>query len=161
MAQPSIPKSPVSKARQVLASCLLAALLVQIGMFFVGLLVPVRRIESLWGKSFEDRQMAVCQPARVLTQLADQFPIDAKIYMTDPQLLLHWNSVYFFYPRLVTVTMTNRGYRTHEAYAAWNERPTDDWLISNGFTHVLSYKNNALQIRPIQPAAHPGNDASR
>lgn len=161
MPQQFIPKDPVSKFRHVVASCLLAALLVQIGMFFIGLLVPVHRIEMLWGKSFDDRQMAVSQPARVLTQLAKQFPINAKIYMTDPQLLLHWNSVYFFYPRLVTVTMTNGEYRSHEAYAAWNERPTDDWLISNGFTYVLSYKNNTLQVRQLQSAAHPPNDASR
>jgi len=156
MPQQSNPPSPVSKACRILAGCLLAALLVQIGMFFIGLLVPVRRIEMLWGKSFEDRQMAVCQPARVLTQFADQFPINAKIYLTDPQLLLHWNSVYFFYPRLVTVTMTNGEYRTHEAYAAWNERPTDDWLISNGFTHVLDFKNNALKVRQL-PSAPPAS----
>ena len=112
----------------------------------------MRRIELLWGKSFADRQTAVCQPAQVLTQYAEQFPIDAKIYFTDPQLLLHWNAVYFFYPRLVTVTMTNGEYRTHEAYAAWNEWPTEDWLISHGFTHVVDYKNNSLKARQLPSA---------
>jgi hypothetical protein len=160
MGQQTIPEGSISKTRRVLAGCLLAALLLQIGMFFIGLLVPVRRIEMLWGKSFADRQMAVCQPARILTQIADQFPMDARIYLMDPQLLLHWNSVYFFYPRLVTVTMTDHSYRSQEAYAAWNERPTDDWLISHGFTYVLSYKNG-LQVRQLQSAAHTKDDASR
>jgi len=154
MGSPSIPKSSVSNGRSVLACCLLAALLVQVGMFFTGLLVPVHRIATLWGKSFEDRQQVVSQPARVLSQLAEQFPIDAKIYLVDPQLLLHWNSIYFFYPRLVTVTMTNGGYRTQEAYAAWNERPSEEWLVSHGFTHVISYKNG-LQVRQVQSATHP------
>jgi len=150
----------VSRSRSLFAGCLLAALLVQIGMFFVGLLVPVHRVTTLWGKSFEDRQLVVCQPARVLSQIAEQFPVDAKIYLTDPQLLLHWNSVYFFYPRLVTATMANRSYRSNEAYAAWNEQPTEDWLVSNGFTHVLSYKNG-LHVRLVQSAAHPQDDAPR
>jgi len=114
----------------------------------------VHRITTLWGKSFEDRQQVVSQPARVLSQVAEQFPVDAKIYLVDPQLLLHWNSIYFFYPRLVTVTMTNGSYRSNEAYAAWNERPSEEWLVSNGFTHVISYKNG-LQVRQVQSAVHP------
>ncbi len=118
MLPPLNPEGSVSRCRSLFAGCLLGVLLVQIGMFFIGLLVPVHRITTLWGKSFEDRQVVVCQPARVLSQIAEQFPVDAKIYLMDPQLLLHWNCVYFFYPRLVTATMSNRGYRSSEAYAA-------------------------------------------
>ena len=149
----SILRQLLSRGRSLLPGCLLAALLVQVGMFFVGLLVPVHRLTTLWGKSFEDRQLVVSQAARVLSEIADRFPVDAKLYLTYPQRQLHWNSVYFFYPRLVTATMTNGEYRTDEAYAAWNELPTEDWLVTNGFTHVMSYKNG-LQYREVQPAAH-------
>lgn len=159
MLPPLNPEGSVSRCRS-LYGCLLAALLVQIGMFFIGLLVPVHRIATLWGKSFEDRQLVVSQPARVLSQIAEQFPVNAKIYLMDPQLLLHWNSVYFFYPRLVTATMSNRGYRSSEAYAAWDERPSEEWLVSNGFTHVLSYKNG-LHVRQVQSAVQPQDDATR
>lgn len=160
MGRQSKPEGGVSRIRRGFACVLLAAVLVQIGMFYVGLLVPVRRVVALWGKSFGERQQVVWQPGRVLTQIAAEFPLDAKIYLVDPQLLLHWNSVYFFYPRLVTVTMTNAGYPSNEAYALWNERPTDDWLISNKFTHVMSYKDG-LHVRTLTAAPHPHDDAPR
>jgi hypothetical protein len=46
--------------------------------------------------------------------------------------------------------MTNGVYRTNEEYNDWNERPTEDWLIANGFTHVLNFKNGGRiwQVRP-------------
>jgi hypothetical protein len=147
----------VSRFKRAIAAVLLGAVLIQVLLFFVGLLVPMRRVAMMWGKSFEDRQLAVWQPGRVISQVARQFPPDAKIYFEDPDLLLHWNMVYYFYPRLVTVTMTNGNYRSREAYAAWNERPTEEWLISNKFTHVLSYKGGALQARSVKPPAQSQN----
>ena len=160
MGRQSKSEGGISGIRRGFAGVLLAAVLVQIGMFYVGLLVPVRRVVTLWGKSFGERQQVVWQVGRALTEIAAQFPPDAKIYLVDPQLLLHWNSVYFFYPRVVTVTMTDTGYRSNEAYAAWKERPTDDWLIAHKFTHVMSYKDG-VHVRTLTAAAHPHDDAPR
>lgn len=160
MAQQSKPKDITSRIRHGLASVLLVAVMLQIGMFFVGFLVPMRRVESLWGKSLRDRQMVVCQPAAVLSEIARQLPEDSKIYMTDPVRVVHWNSVYFFYPRLVTATMTNGGYRTDEAYAAWDERPTEEWLMTNGFTLVMNCKNG-LQFSRVPSRSSSPDDATR
>ncbi len=155
MGQQSKPTGNAFNIRHGLAGVLLAAVMLQIGMFFVGFLVPVRRVESLWGKSVRDRQMVVSQPAAVLSEIARQLPESAKIYMTDPVRVVHWNSVYFFYPRLVTATMTNGGYRTDEAYAAWDERPTEGWLMTNGFTLVMNCKNGIQFTRVPTSLALP------
>lgn len=127
--------------RQKVAGVLLGAVLLQVMLFWVGFLVPARRIAILWGKSRQERLHLLWQPGFVLSQVAERFPADARIYMVDPELLIHWNAIYYFYPRLVTVTMTNGNYRTREAYATWNERPSQAWLVSNHFTHVISFKD--------------------
>jgi hypothetical protein len=155
MSEPSL--QSVGRWKRKIAPVLMATVVIQVLVFFIGLMVPVQRVATLWGKSFEDRQLVLWRPGQALTQIAKKFPEDAKIYFEYPDLLLHWNMIYYFYPRLVTVTMTNGNYRTREAYVAWNERPTEDWLVSNGFTHVLSFKDGKLQARGVKPPPQSQN----
>jgi hypothetical protein len=130
--------------QHAIASVVLLALLAQVSFFFFGLMDPIHRIETLWGKALEARRAVVWKQGSVFKGLADRLPATARIYMMYPQPLVHWNVVYYCYPRFVTVTMTNAAYRNAEEYKDWNERPTEDWLITNDFTHVLSFKNGGL-----------------
>lgn len=128
----------------------LFGVLVQILLFFVGLMVPVQRAASLWGKDLEERRGVVWQPGRALKAVAEQFPTNARMYLLYPQSILHACSVYYFYPRTVSITMANRRYNTGEEYASWNEIPSWQWLVSNKFDFVISFKDGARawQVRP-------------
>jgi hypothetical protein len=139
-----------TRGRPIVAYVVLVATLVQVAFFFFGLLDPINRITSLWGKALEDRRAVVWQPGSVLKGVADRFPESARVFLMYPQPLVHWNCVYYFYPRFVTVTMTNGVYRTNEEYNDWNEKPTEEWLMTNGFTHVLNFKNGGrvLEVHP-------------
>ena len=58
--------------------------------------------------------------------------------------------------------MTNGLYRSNEAYAAWNERPTEEWLISNGFTYVLEFQEQQSKGQAIAICkTFASNDAAR
>lgn len=140
MTQPE-PQRTTTHGQQIIAYVVLLAVLVQLSFFFFGLLDPINRITSLWGKALEDRRAVVWQPGSVFKGLADRFPENARIYMMYPQPLVHWNAVYYFYPRYITVTMTNGVYRTNEEYNDWKERPTEEWLITNNFTFLVNFKN--------------------
>jgi hypothetical protein len=144
------PQPAIGKAQRLLASLVLLALLVQVLLFFVGLDDPIHRIKVLWGKKLEERRAIVWQPGSALKAIAERFPPASRLYLMYPQPLVHWNSVYYFYPRLVTVTMTNATYRTDGEYAAWNERPTESWLITNGFNYVMNFKNGG-QVWEVRP----------
>jgi hypothetical protein len=151
MGQQSNPKGGVSKLRRGCASILLAAALVQIGMFFVGLSVPLGRLTGLWGKTFEERQAMFWPAGRALSQVAEQLPLDAKVYIEDPQGSYKWvyrHAFYYFYPRYTTISMTDRYYEDDEAFAKWDEYPDEAWLVSNKFTHVVSFKNG-IHISPV------------
>jgi hypothetical protein len=146
----SAPVSPPSSAQKFIASVILLAFLAQIFLFFVGLMVPLRRASLLWGKDLETRRGVVWGAGRALKQLAEQFPEDAKIYIVDPQPLVHWHSVYYFYPRVISVSMTGRAYRTDADYAQWDERPSREWLAQTNFTHIISFKDG-LRVWEITP----------
>lgn len=124
-----------SRFKRALAATLLLVLLVQIGLFFIGLLVPVRRF-VLWGKTREERLALVWPAGRSLEAMAKEFPLDARIYMVDPDSFIHRQAQYYFLPRQISVTMSNAGW-TQDFYEHWNERPTLDWLIQHHFTDVL------------------------
>jgi hypothetical protein len=130
----------LGRLKRATASLVLLALLVQISLFFVGLMDPVQRTASLWGKTLEERRTVVWQLGAGLTSLAKRFPEDARIYLMYPDSGLHPNAVYYFYPRLISITMTNGVYGSNEQYKEWNELPTEDWLISNKFNYVLTFK---------------------
>ncbi|MGD1020849.1 MAG: hypothetical protein ABSA12_16180 [Verrucomicrobiia bacterium] len=141
----------IPKAKRMLAGLVLLALLMQISLFFVGIMDPYTRGMSLWGKNLEERRGIVCAAGRALTHLADQFPQDAGIYLIYPQGFLHMNTVYYFYPRNVSVTMTNARYNTDEEYAQWHEIPSWQWLQTNRFSYVLSFQKDGLRVWPVQP----------
>lgn len=150
---PSSTPTSVSPLRRAVAGVMLLAALAQILLFYAGLLDPVRRAASLWGKSLEERRGVVWGPGRSLKAIAEQFPVDAKIYLLDPQALLLWNGVYYFYPRVFSCTMSNRAYRTNEEFAMWNERPSPEWFAKTNFTHVITFKNGGRvwQVTPGKP----------
>jgi hypothetical protein len=136
-----------------MASVVLLPVLVQIFLFYSGLRDPVERAESLWGKSILDRQNVVWQPGRTLKELATRFSPDARIYLLNPQLHTHWNINYYFYPRYVTVTMTNGAYQTEQEYQQWSERPSPEWLVANHFTHTWNPTTGELtSIAPENPS---------
>jgi hypothetical protein len=137
--------------------------LLQVGMFFVGLEVPLQRLIRLWGKSFKERQAMTWQAGLVLSQVAQQLPLDAKIYLEDPQIQPWWvyaHAGYYFYPRYLTISMTDHYYPTDEEFSKWSEYPDEAWLISNKFTHVMSFKNG-IHIRPVISTPASSNATSR
>ncbi len=144
------PQPAISMTQRILASLVLLALLIQVSLFFVGLGDPIHRAEVLWGKKLEERRAVVWQPGSTFKSVAERFPMNARMYLMYPQPLVHWNCVYYFYPRLVRVTMTNGLYRTDEEYANWNEKPTESWLITNGVGYVMNFKNGGRvwEVRP-------------
>jgi hypothetical protein len=140
----------ISRTRRGLAAVVLLTFLAQISLFFIGIMDPYTRTRSLWGKSLEQRRGIVCGVGMTLKQIADQFPIDSKIYLIHPQAFVHMNAVYSFYPRTLSVTMSNRRYNTDQEYAAWDEVPSWQWLQTNGFTYVLDFRNGGRRwdVRP-------------
>jgi len=137
----------IRKWQRITASIGLLALLVQILLFFVGLMDPVRRAASLWGKSRDERLTTVWQPGSVFTSVAKQFPVNARIFLMHPNAMLQYNSVYYFYPRIITITLTNGLYRSDEEFKAWDEQPTDALLFSNHITYVLTLENGGRAWR--------------
>ena len=111
-------------------------ILLQVGLFFVGLMVPVKLAAKLWGKSRQERLQIVWAPGAALSTVADQFPTNASIFWSYPESALYQQLQYYFYPRRVSITMTNQFYSEH-MFAAWNEEPDPDWLTSHGFTDVM------------------------
>ena len=151
------------RLRRIVSGAVLLMALIQVAMFFVGLEVPLHRLEMLWGKSFQERQKIAWQPGWLLTQVAQQFPLESRIYLEDPQtpyFWMHYDTVYYFYPRYVSITMSDRYYGTDQEYASWNEHPSEAWLLTNGFTHVLSYKDG-IHIRPVGPSSQTPNATAR
>jgi hypothetical protein len=140
----------ISLSRRIGSSLVLLALLIQIMLFFVGLMVPVRRAASLWGKDLEERRGVVWQAGQALKSIAERFPVNSRIYLLYPQPPLQYSIVYYFYPRDVSVTMTNGSYGTLEDYAHWHEIPSWQWLQTNRFDFVLSFKNGgrAWKVEP-------------
>ena len=130
---------------------ILLVALIQVGMFFVGLEVPLNRLVILWGKSFTERQAIIWPAGRALAQVAGQLPLDAKVYLVDPQSQYWWvqaQAIYYFYPRYLTISMANQCYRSDAELATWNEYPDETWLDTHGFTHVMSFKNG-IHLRPV------------
>jgi hypothetical protein len=139
------------KPPRILASVFLLGLLLQVFLFYLGLRDPVLlRALTFWDKTREQRLAASWQPGLVLEGLAAKFPADAKIYMMHPQALVHWNSIYYFYPRRIVVTMKNAIYHKEQEYTTWNEKPTEQWLMTNGYTHVMDLQDGlrVLEVRP-------------
>lgn len=130
---------------------ILLLVLLQLSLFWVGLAETTTRARLLWGKSVEERRAVVNNIGAALTRIASHFPMDAKIYLIHPQGFLYMNAVYYFYPRFLTVTMTNRRYNTVQEFAEWNEIPSVDWLLANGFTHVLSFQNGQVRGWRVEP----------
>jgi hypothetical protein len=142
-------QASVNRVKRAAASLVLLALLVQISLFFVGLMDPVQRTASLWGKTLEERRAVVWQLGAVLTSVAERFPEDSRIYLMYPDSSLHPNAVYYFYPRLISISMTNGVYGSNEQYKNWHELPTENWLLSNKFNYVLTFKGGgrAWEVR--------------
>jgi hypothetical protein len=145
------PKPTATRGQRLLASAVLLALLAQIALFFVGIMDPYTRAQSLWGKDLEERRGVVCSMGRALKMIAERFPQTARIYMIYPQGAIHMNSVYYFYPRDISVTMTNARYNLSEEYAQWHEVPSWQWLETNHFSYVLSFKNGTVNAWPVHP----------
>lgn len=70
----AIQKSHKGITQHIIALILLLAVLVQVGMFFVGLEVPLQRLTRLWGKPFQERQALIWPVGRTFSQLAEQLP---------------------------------------------------------------------------------------
>jgi hypothetical protein len=145
----SSPVPPQSKTKHILAGILLGLLLLQLLSFFFGLTVPLNRVMILWGKSVNERLAMIVPTDAAIKNVSDQLPLDARVYLEDPEAVTHKHSVYYFFPRYVTISMTSSNYEG--IYDTWNERPTTEWLLANGFTHVLDYKQQRLT--PVRPAS--------
>jgi hypothetical protein len=139
-----------SPQRRFIAGGILLACLVQILLFYVGLLQTTRRIMGIWGKSVEERRAMLGQPWAALKPIAERFPEDARIYVLYPEQHLHCAMNYYFYPRQISVSMTNGLYRIVEDYDRWAEMPDDPWLITNHYTHVLTFKDGG-RAWPVHP----------
>ena len=61
-------------------------LLIQILLFFVGLIVPVQRAASLWG---EERSGGVWQPGHAFKAIAEDFTTNTRLNELYPQSILH------------------------------------------------------------------------
>jgi hypothetical protein len=153
-------KQPPFNSPGILPRALLLLALIQVGMFFIGLQVPLNRLVMLWGKSFKDRQAIAWPAGRALTQVAEQLPMDAKIYVEDPQktvsIWVFWHAIHYFYPRYLSASMTDHYYGSDQAAAAWNEYPDEAWLVSHKFTHVMSFKDG-IHLRPVARSLQPPN----
>jgi len=115
-------------------------------------MVPLNRIMMLWGKTVEERRQVLGPADAAIESVCAQLPMNARVYLLDPDSMTHKHTVYYCYPRYVTVSMTGRSYEA--MYEKWDERPTPEWLATNHFTHLLSYKERrltALQSVPTQP----------
>ena len=144
------PPSPPSKPKRILAGVLLGLLLLQVLCFFLGLQVPLNRIITLWGKSVEQRRQMLGPADAAIEDVSVQLPLNARVYLMDPEAMSHKHSVYYFYPRYVAISMTSRSYEG--IYEKWDERPSPEWLATNQFTHVLSYKEQRLTaLKPVSP----------
>jgi hypothetical protein len=144
-----VPRAP-SKLKRILAGVLLGLLLLQLLSFFFGLLVPLNRIMTLWGKSVDERLALLAPTDAAIKRVSNQLPLDARVYLEDPEATTHKHSVYYFFPRYLTISMTSSNYEG--IYDTWNEKPTTEWLLANGFTHVLDYKERRLTlVRPDSP----------
>jgi hypothetical protein len=147
--------SPVpSKSKRILAGVLLGLLLAQVLCFFFGLMVPVNLVVTLWGKSVDERLAQLAPASHAIKDIADKLPIDARVYLMYPTATTHKNSIYYFYPRTVSITMTDACYES--TYAEWDERPTTEWLVTNHYTYVLNFKERTL--KEVQPQNSLGND---
>ncbi len=154
----AIQKSHKGITQHIIALILLLAVLVQVGMFFVGLEVPLQRLTRLWGKPFQERQALIWPVGRTFSQLAEQLPPDAKIYIEDPQGTYEWvyrHAFYYLYPRHATISLTDHRYEDPKEFSQWNEYPSEAWLVSNKFTFVVSFKNG-IHVRAVTlPSLYP------
>jgi hypothetical protein len=148
------PASPPRRLKRSLAGALLGLLLLQVLSFFFGLTVPLNRVVTLWGKSVDERLALLAPAGHAIKDIADKLPIDARVYIMYPDATIHKNSIYYFYPRTVSITMTDGCYES--TYAQWDESPTTEWLMTNHYTHVLNVRQGTL--REVQPQNFPGND---
>jgi hypothetical protein len=147
--------SPQHGLKRFLAGALLGLLLLQVLCFFFGLLVPVNQVVTLWGKSVDERLALLAPASHAIKGLADKLPLDARVYIMYPDASVHKNSVYYFYPRTVSITMTDACYEA--TYAQWDEVPTTEWLVSNHYTYVLNLRQRTLT--EVQPQNFLGNDS--
>jgi hypothetical protein len=131
--------------KRCLAAILLTLPLVQIGMFLTGIAVPIGRFE-LWGKSRSERLAIAWPMGGQLEELASQFPLNARIYMVDPDDFFHRQTQYYFLPRRISITMTNTGW-TQDLYRQWDDWPTVDWLVQHGFTHLLKLTFDGAEMQ--------------
>jgi len=140
----------VSPLRRIVAGLILLMCLVQILLFYVGLIQTTRRIAAVWGRNLEERRAMLSQPWGVFKSIADRFPMAARIYLIYPEQHVHDVVNYYFYPRFISVSKTNSAYRLVEEYDQWVEMPDDQWLITNRYTHVLSFRNggHAWSVQP-------------
>jgi hypothetical protein len=148
------PQVPPSEPKRILAGVLLGCLLVQVLTFYFGLTIPVNHIKLLWNKTVDERRMILNQPGGVIKEIGDRLPLTARVYLMNPVAVTHKNSLYYFYPREVSVTMTDACYEA--GYDTWNERPSQEWLVAHHFTYVLDYKTGSLTA--IQPGNPLSND---
>ena len=118
-------------------------ILFQVGLFFVGFMVPVNRAVSLWGKDRQERLRVVWPLGLLAEVIADQFPTNSVIFWTHPQSGAYQQLPYYFYPRRLSCTITNQFY-SEKMFAAWDEKPDADWLAANGYTHVIDTSNGVL-----------------
>jgi hypothetical protein len=152
-AQQNQPGGIWQQPKRMLAAFICLLLILQAGMFFIGFNVPLRRILMLWGRSREERLGIIWQPGLAFTSLAAQFPTNAQIFYVAPDPFIRGQIQYYFYPRRMSVTATNAPYDPNASTNTW-ERPTIEWLVSNRFTHVLTFRNGARawEVRPdMQP----------
>lgn len=150
----SPPPPPPSKPKRILAGVLLGLLLIQVLSFYFGLMIPVNHIMLLWNKTVEERRTILNQPGGVIKGIGDRLPLTARVYLMDPVAVTHKNTLYYFYPREVSITMTDACYEG--GYDTWNERPSSEWLVAHHFTYVLDYKQGTLTA--VQPDRPPHND---
>jgi hypothetical protein len=148
------PASPPRRLKRLLAGVLLGLLLLQVLCFFFGLMVPVNRVVTLWGRSVDERLAQLAPAGHAIKGIADKLPMDARVYIMYPDASVHKNSIYYFYPRTVSITMTDACYES--TYAQWDERPTTEWLVTNHYTHVLNLRQRTLT--EVQPQNFPEND---
>jgi len=148
---------PPSKLKRIWAGVLLTLFLVQVLSFFVGLVIPTFRVAVLWGKTVDERRAFLSPSAAVFKASADRFPLTARVYLVDPDATSHKNSLYYFYPRVVSITMTDACYEG--AYETWNERPPMGWLVTNGYTYVISFKDSKVTKVRASPPQPEGSDA--
>jgi hypothetical protein len=149
----SVPLIP-SKPKRILSGALLGLLLLQVLCFFFGLIVPMNLILTLRNKSVDDRLAMLAPAGHVVKGIADKLPIDARVYLMYPDATIHKNAIYYFYPRTVSITMTDGCYES--TYAQWDERPTTEWLVTNHYTYVLNFRERTLT--EVQPQNLPAND---